>query len=102
MNLSHVMRAIAERFSYGPRLRPDRDWLTLLTLAALAFIVMLVWNLWAFSTVAGGGTFGGAAPAVPQVFSQQSLDTIHTIFSERNAEELKYATGVYRFADPSQ
>lgn len=92
-----------ERFSAAARrINPARDWLTLLTLAGITFAGILAWNLWAFNTVANGGTIGsGTAPSTP-VFSPASLDAINQTFAKRSAEEQKYLTGVYRFTDPSQ
>ena len=73
----------------------------LLTLSTIALIGIISWNVWTFQTVAGGGTIGASPNATPSVFSRTSLDAIHVIFASRAAEEAKYVTGVYRFADPS-
>lgn len=83
---------------------PVRDWLALLTLSVIALASIIVWNLWTFETVVGGGAIG-AAPAntAPSTMPDRaSLDAIHALFESRAAEEAKYATGVYRYADPSQ
>lgn len=81
---------------------PARDWFTLLTCSVVVLVGIIVWNAWAFDTIASGGTIGRVATTTPAVFSRSSLDTIHTIFANRAAEEAKYVTGVYRYADPSQ
>ena len=81
---------------------PARDWMTLLTLALLAFVAIVVWNVWPFDTVARGGVIGERATTTPQVFDRSSIDAIRSIFEKRSAEEAKYTTGVYRFTDPSQ
>jgi len=81
---------------------PVRDWLGLLTLSLLVLVSIVVWNVWAFGTVAQGGVIGTNATSTPPVFSGASLDSIHVVFLERADEEAKYVTGVYRFADPSQ
>lgn len=81
---------------------PVRDWLVLLTVATIALAGIIVWNVWAFDTVAAGGTIGSPAPEAPAVLNNSSLDTIRTIFENRAAEEAKYRTGTYRYADPSQ
>lgn len=82
-------------------LDPTRDWIILLILSTIALASITVWNAWAFDTVAGGGTIGATATSTPPAFSQSSLDAIRTVFTSRAAEEEKYVSGVYRFADPS-
>ena len=79
-----------------------RDWLVLLTFSILILLSIVVWNVWAFDTVAQGGVIGVAATSTPQAFNQSSLDEIHTVFNKRSLEESKYVTGVYRYNDPSQ
>ncbi|MGD0328660.1 MAG: hypothetical protein ABSB00_03060 [Minisyncoccia bacterium] len=94
--------SFSKRLHYGARLEPVRDWLSLLTFSAIALVGIIVWNVWAFDTVISGGVIGSSATSTPPVFSQSSLDTIHTIFANRAAEEEKYETGTYSFTDPSQ
>ncbi|MHB8660988.1 MAG: hypothetical protein ACYC75_03620 [Minisyncoccota bacterium] len=81
---------------------PVRDWLMLLTISTIVLAGIIVWNAWAFNTVASGGVIGAPATAPSPVFSQSSLDAIQTIFASRAVEEQKYMTGAYRYADPSQ
>lgn len=102
MHLSNLIRSLKGRFTYGPHIDPTRDWVTLLTLALIIFAGILTWNIWAFDTVAQGGVIGSAATTTAPVFSQTSLNSIDAIFKQRAAEEEKYMTGVYSFADPSQ
>jgi hypothetical protein len=83
-------------------LDPVRDWLVLLTLSIIAFISIVVWNAWAFDTVANGGTIGATAPTAATSFDPASLNAIHEIFEDRAGEAGKYMNGMYRFADPSQ
>lgn len=97
-----IAKNLTRRFSYGGHIDAARDWMTLLSLALIIFAAIIAWNAWAFNTVAEGGIIGKAATSTPPVFSQTSLDAIHTVFSNRSAEELKYQTGAYGFADPSQ
>lgn len=93
--------------SFWKRLRsstsvdPVRDWLVILTLAIFALIGIIVWNVWAFDTVANGGTLGTPTTVPSILFNQSSLDTIRTIFDTRAAEEARYVNGTYRFTDPS-
>lgn len=81
---------------------PVRDWLTLLTLSAITFICIVVWNVWVFDTVTQGGTIGTATTTTPMTFNRSSIDSIHAVFEKRATEEAKYVTGVYRYGDPSQ
>lgn len=82
---------------------PKRDWRFLLSLSALVLAGIIVWNIWAFDTVASGGTLGtSTTTSTSLLLNQKSFDTITTIFNQRAAEKVKYETGVYRFADPSQ
>ncbi|MCR4333470.1 MAG: hypothetical protein NUV60_00390 [Patescibacteria group bacterium] len=85
----------------GAGVDPVRDWLLLLTVLAIALAGIIVWNIWAFDTVANGRSIGAPVPRTPPAFNASSLDTIRVIFTNRAAEEAKYETGVYRFADPS-
>ncbi len=79
-----------------------RDWLVLLTVSAVALIGIVIWNVWTFNVVASGGTIGSPTASTIQPFNQSSLDTIRTVFANREAEEEKYEKGTYSFADPSQ
>ena len=84
------------------RLDPARDWLMLVMLSAIALTGIIVWNMWAFDTVATGGIIGGRTATSTPLFSSESVNAIHTIFKDRADEEAKYETGTYRFADPSR
>lgn len=81
---------------------PMRDWLVLITLSTMILAGIVVWNAWAFDTVARGGVIGASSPKSLPIFDHSSLDVIHTIFTNRAIEEEKYKTGIYRYADPSQ
>ena len=82
-------------------LDPERDWLVLLIISAVALIGIVMWNVWAFETVANGGIIGTAATSTTPVFSRSSLDAIRAIFQSRAAEEDKFVSGAYGFTDPS-
>ncbi len=84
------------------RLDPARDWLTMLTLSMIVFAGIIVWNAWAFDTVASGGVIGAPVTGSTPVLSRSALDAIHAIFAARAAEEAKYQTDVYTYTDPSQ
>ncbi len=102
MNIFSPMTSFLKRLRGGAQQDPVRDWLTMLTLAIVACAGIIVWNIWAFDTVARGGVIGSAIVHAPPAFSRASLDAIHAIFEKRVAEESKYETGEYRYADPSQ
>jgi hypothetical protein len=101
MNIPSATRSFSKRLRYGAT-NPPRDWLVLITLSAIALACIVVWNAWAFDTVASGGIIGSVATSSPPVFSSSSLDEINTVFTNRATEEEKYETGSYHFADPSQ
>jgi hypothetical protein len=102
MNISKLLDAFLHHFRSGARQDPVRDWLVLLTLSIFALISIIVWNIWAFDTVAQGGAIGPVATSTLPVFNRSSIDTINTVFQMRAAEDAKYVTGVYRYSDPSQ
>jgi len=102
MNTSASIRSFFNRSRSGMLFDPVRDWIILLTLSLFAFVCIVVWNVWAFDTVASGGTIGANAVSAPPVFNRSSIDVIHAVFEKRAGEEAKYVTGVYRYADPSQ
>ncbi len=102
MNISNRLSSFFQRLRSGATGDPVRDWLVLLTLALFAFVCIVVWNAWAFDTVAQGGVIGTAATSTSPVFNASSIDTINSVFQMRAAEETKYVTGVYHFVDPSQ
>jgi len=92
----------AKRLTYSGYIDPARDWLVLLTLGAIALAGIVVWNIWAFDTVAQGGVIGAPMSSAPPVFSRASLDAIHAVFEKRSGEQAKYETGTYRYSDPSR
>lgn len=102
MNTFNFIGSFLKRLRVGAREDPVRDWLVLVTFSMIAFASIVVWNVWAFDTVASGGVIGAPATGAPPVFSRSSLDAIHTVFANRAEEQAKYVTGVYRYADPSQ
>lgn len=102
MNITAIINSVLKHMRYGERLNPVRDWLALLMLSTLALAGIIIWNVWAFNTVASGGVIGASATSTPALFNQSSFDAIHTIFANRQIEEEKYETGAYHFTDPSQ
>lgn len=99
-----LLRSFLRRARRAARADPARDWLILLVLSVMALAGIIVWNARAFEIVAGGGAIGGApAETTPStMLNRASLDAVRAIFADRAAEEAKYTTGTYRYADPSR
>ena len=102
MTTQTFISSFVQRIRSSFRPDPTRDWLMLVSLALIALAGIIVWNAWAFDTVASGGTIGSVSSTQAPVFSQASLGAIRTVFSDRATEEAKYVSGAYYFADPSQ
>lgn len=103
MNIPNLATKVLKRARAGVREDPARDWLALITVSLIALAGIIVWHVWAFDTIAGGGAIGGVpAKTTSSTSARASLDAIRAIFESRAAEEAKYATGAYRYADPSQ
>ena len=102
MNIFNSIGSFLKRLRAGVHQDPARDWLILITFSTIALAGIIVWNVWAFDTVAKGGVIGAPVTGTPPIFSRSSLDTIRTIFASRAEEEAKYVTGAYRYVDPSQ
>ncbi|MDP2665613.1 MAG: hypothetical protein Q8P23_03190 [bacterium] len=102
MNILNSIGPFLKRLHSRASFDPVRDWLMMLTLSAIALVGIIIWNVWAFDTIVGGGTIGAPITRAPAAFSKTSLDAITAIFANRAAEEAKYEIGVYRFMDPSQ
>ncbi len=102
MNTLSPINSFLKRARVRPQFDPTRDWIAALIIALIALAGITVWNAWAFDTVVGGGVIGAAATSTQPFFSQSSLDTIHAVFANRAAEEEKYLSGAYSYADPSQ
>lgn len=81
---------------------PERDWIILLILSVIVLAAIVVWNAFVFDTVVRGGVIGTPPQNSAPVFSQSSLDAIHEIFANRAAEEEKYLSDGYHYADPSR
>ena len=102
MNISNSTGSLLKRLHTGAHIDPMRDWLALLACATIALTGIVVWNIWAFDTIAQGGVIGSSTASTPAVLDSPSLNAVRAVFEERAAEEAKYRTGVYRYSDPSQ
>jgi len=101
MHITDYLRSILKRLRHVARPNPMRDWFALLALASVALVGIVVWNVWAFKTVADGGSIGAPAAKTSSATDQSMLNAVHELLQNRAAEEAKYATGVYRYTDPS-
>lgn len=81
---------------------PVRDWLTLVTATAIAFVGIVVWNMWAFDTVVSGGVIGTPVLQAPKSIDRSSIEDVRAVLEKRAEEKTKYDSGIYRYADPSQ
>jgi hypothetical protein len=93
---------LKSRFRSLSAIDPERDWIVLLIIAIISFLLITSWNIVTFNTVASGGVIGKPAATTTPVFSQASLDAIHAVFSNRAIEEAKYTGEGYHYVDPSQ
>lgn len=76
-----------------------RDWLVVLVLFLVLFLVSVAWNIVLFNRVVDGGVIGGKAPTT-EVGTLDSLDSLRTLLEERHAKETQYRT-TPSFVDPS-
>lgn len=102
MNMSDSQFSFLKRLRAKTHHDPMRDWLALLILSMILLVAIVIWNIWAFDTVAKGGVIGTAPINLHPAFNRSSLDVIHSIFEKRASEETKYENGTYLYADPSQ
>lgn len=103
MNILNFLTQLLKRARRGAREDPARDWLALITFSLIALAGIIVWNAWAFDTIVNGGVIGTSPKVAPASTSKRaSLDAIRAIFESRAAEQAKYSSGAYRYADPSQ
>ncbi|MDE2173509.1 MAG: hypothetical protein KGJ31_02855 [Patescibacteria group bacterium] len=99
--ISDHIDSLSEHLRPAGYLNPARDWSVMIVLSTIVLAGVIVWNVWAFDTVANGGIIGAPIPEQVPTFNQSSLDTIHSIFVHRADEEAKYQSGVYQYIDPS-
>jgi len=93
-----IFSQIKRLFSYGDRLRPNRDWFALLIVGALLLVGSLVWNAYLFTQLQNGKVIGSSAPV--HTASTTSITAVQAVFKARAAEESNYQHS-YSFIDPS-
>lgn len=94
------INSLLKRLRANAHQDPMRDWLILITLSFIALVSIVMWNVSAFGTLTNA-TVTTTTIGTPSIFSSTSLETIHTIFTNRTIEQEKYVTGVYHYSDPS-
>ncbi|MEK7604399.1 MAG: hypothetical protein AAB442_01205 [Patescibacteria group bacterium] len=99
---THRIVASLKRLRRSSYEDPERGWVILITLAAIVLAGIIIWDIWAFDTVAKGGVIGRRVASTTPAFDSAVIDKIQGIFDTRAAEEAKYITGAYHFTDPSQ
>jgi len=90
--------SLLKGFSYGPRIKPYRDWFVLLSVFFICLLCSFVWNIWLFSKVTNGQAIGNA-PTTPAL-QAANLDSVRALFDARSAERVRYQSQ-YHFVDPS-
>lgn len=89
---------VLERFKYGKRIHPERDWAALITLFVVLILVSGIWNVWIFMT--GSSTRPSDETATTTlVISPYMLEDTTVLFENRKREHERYKNE-YRFVDP--
>ena len=102
MSISNYTHALLKRLRRGVRHDPARDWFMTLIFFGIALVVISIWNVWTFQTIANGGIMDAQAVTAPPIFDRPLLDSARTIIENRAVEEAKYKIDVYHYTDPSQ
>jgi len=105
MNIQNFIQQLwsfCKRVWHTARPDPVRDWLVMLSIFFVAFVSILLANVWAFKAIEQGGGTASSANTTSTVLNRASLDAVRAILDQRAAEEEKYKSGAYHFTDPSQ
>lgn len=89
--------SVSNPFKYGDRLKPERDWLVLVSISAILLLGSLAWNAWLFLRVTNGDAIGTAT--APQSLNPASIDSVNALFQQRANIETEYKNA--HFVDPS-
>jgi hypothetical protein len=97
-DLTQLEKRALSGLAYGERLRPERDWLVLLALAAVLFLISIAANVFIYSEVTDESAVSssGAAGGV----NTNAIDAAEQLFAKRAAEKARYESQ-YEFVDPS-
>lgn len=103
MNASRHLTKLLNRTELAARVDPARDWLLVLIVAFGILLTIVGWSVWNFNILLRDGIAPDAsAVSTEPAFNKTSVEAVRIIFADRAAEEAKYVSGVYSFADPSQ
>lgn len=100
MKLPKLNTKFLSFLSYGPRVRPFRDWFVLISIGVLLLLASAGWNTWLFYRIFNGEALAPVTAPQGANFSTEALTKAEALFSARATEEGKYKTE-YRFVDPS-
>ncbi len=95
------LNSLKKLFSYGERIRPVRDWFVLLGIAAILFVLGVLWEIALFYQLQTQKQV--ATPTVTQAQAddiQTEITQVQALFQKRAAEEHNYQQ-LYHFVDPS-
>lgn len=98
-NLASLSKLLGS-FRYTGRLRPERDWLTLLGVMFVLLLVSIAWNVWFSINLANGENTAPPSTAVQTVSSASAVTNVQNVFKARATEQNDYQQ-TYHFVDPS-
>ena len=87
-------------FRYSGQLRPERDWLVLLSVAFVVLLVSIAWNVWFFIGVTNNENVAPVITTPHTVSSAAAVTNVQNIFKARATEQNNYQR-TYHFVDPS-
>ncbi len=99
-SLTTFLKKYLRMFSYGDRVRPQRDWLILMMIMLGILAVSAGWSYWLFEHISSGEAESQSATPATSV-KAVSLDTVRTVFDARAIEHTHYLSD-YHFVDPSK
>lgn len=99
-NIYLILDSLKKMMVYGERIRPVRDWLTLLLAAIVLLVMGIGWNVFLFNEFQN--VKSATSSTTPQTLNMvgDSITQIQSIFQQRATEEGNYQK-TYHFVDPS-
>jgi hypothetical protein len=97
--IKNIVAALSHGFTYGPELRPVRDWVYLFGFGIVLFFLSTISGLWMFSKVTNSEAIGSVATTTSAIEQEYSIDEISRVFEIRKEESLRYLKE-YTFVDP--
>lgn len=93
------LTALLNKVSYGDHLRPQRDWIVIISVAGILLIGSAGWSYWLFERISW--TESSLTMGARGNLNTSVLDQVRSIFDQRAAERAHYLND-YRFVDPSK